>query len=87
LPPEQISPGPGLKNEFAELVRMLYDLANCRPRLLSLKGSWSIINRFSSACTMMITPAGRDLEQFKTIIGDYKTLQEFLDDASLIRRT
>ncbi|MCK9293721.1 MAG: ATP-dependent helicase [Desulfobulbaceae bacterium] len=77
-------PAPAWKNEFTELVRMLYDLANCRTPLAQFERIMEYYQPVFERLYHDDYPSrARDLEQFKTIIGDYKTLQEFLDDASL----
>jgi len=75
---------PAWKNEFSELVRMLHDLGN---RLTPLAQFERIMEYYQPVFERLyhddFPSRARDLEQFKTIIGDYKTLQDFLDDASL----
>jgi DNA helicase-2/ATP-dependent DNA helicase PcrA len=77
-------PAPAWKNEFAELVRMLYDLAD---RLTPLAQFERIMEYYQPVFERLYhddyPSRARDLEQFKNIIGEYQTLQEFLDDASL----
>jgi len=75
---------PAWKNEFGELVRMLYDLGNCRTPFSQFERIMEYYQPVFERLYHDDYPSrARDLEQFKTIIGDYQTLQDFLDDASL----
>jgi len=77
-------PAPAWKNEFAELVRMLYDLADSRTPLAQFERIMEYYQPVFERLYHDDYPSrARDLEQFKNIIGEYQTLQEFLDDASL----
>ncbi|MBU0966120.1 MAG: UvrD-helicase domain-containing protein [Proteobacteria bacterium] len=75
---------PAWKNEFDELVRMLYDLRNSRTPLAQFERIMEYYQPVFERLYHDDYPSrARDLEQFKNIIGEYQTLQEFLDDASL----
>ncbi|MBU4260278.1 MAG: ATP-dependent helicase [Proteobacteria bacterium] len=80
----QYPPAPAWKNEFNELVRMLYDLGNSRTPLAQFERIMEYYQPVFERLYHDDYPSrARDLEQFKNIIGEYQTLQDFLDDASL----
>ena len=77
-------PAPAWKSEFLELVQLFSDLGSC---LTPLAQVGRIMDYYQPVFERLYPDdypsRTRDLEQLKTIIGDYKELQDFLDDASL----
>ncbi len=75
---------PAWKQEFAELVRTLSDLQNLFTPLSQFERVMEYYQPVFERLYHDDYPSrARDLEQLKTIILDYKNLQDFLDDASL----
>ncbi|RJX24880.1 MAG: ATP-dependent helicase [Desulfurivibrio sp.] len=75
---------PAWKNEFNELVRMFHELGAMHTPLAQFERIMEYYQPVFERLYHDDYPSrARDLEQFKVIIGDYRTLQDFLDDASL----
>jgi len=80
----QYPTAPAWKNDFGELVRMFYELGNSLPPLAQFERIMEYYQPVFERLYHDDYPLrARDLEQLKNIIGDYRTLQEFLDNASL----
>ncbi|MBI5557884.1 MAG: UvrD-helicase domain-containing protein [Deltaproteobacteria bacterium] len=81
---EGFQAAPAWRDEFQELVKMMHDLRGSTDPVAQFERIMAYYQPVFERLYHDDYPVrGRDLEQLKTIIGDYKNLRDFLDDASL----